>query len=45
VRIEEFTDPAQFDHVVAILSLHHVEDLGTAVSNMADLLRAGGRWS
>jgi SAM-dependent methyltransferase len=42
VRIEEFTDPAQFDHVVAILSLHHVEDLGTAVSNMADLLRAGG---
>ena len=41
-RIEEFTDPAQFDHVVAILSLHHVEDLGTAVSNMADLLRAGG---
>jgi SAM-dependent methyltransferase len=42
VRIEEFTDPAQFDHVVAILSLHHVEDLGMAVSNMADLLRAGG---
>jgi SAM-dependent methyltransferase len=41
VRIEEFTDPAQFDHVVAILSLHHVEDLGMAVSNMADLLRAG----
>jgi SAM-dependent methyltransferase len=41
-RIEEFTDPAQFDHVVAILSLHHVEDLGMAVSNMADLLRAGG---
>ena len=22
--------PAQFDHVVAILSLHHVEDLGMA---------------
>ena len=40
--IEEFTDPAQFDHVVAILSLHHIEDLGMAVSNMADLLRAGG---
>jgi SAM-dependent methyltransferase len=40
--IEEFTDPAQFDHVVAILSLHHVEDLGTALSNMADLLRARG---
>jgi SAM-dependent methyltransferase len=41
-RIEEFTDPAQFDHVAAILSLHHVEDLGMALSNMADLLRAGG---
>jgi SAM-dependent methyltransferase len=41
-RIEEFTDPAQFDHVVAILSLHHVEDLGIALSNMADLLRVGG---
>jgi SAM-dependent methyltransferase len=41
-RIEEFTDPAQFDHIVAILSLHHVEDLGMAVSNMAELLRAGG---
>ena len=40
--IEEFTDPAQFDHVVAILSLHHVEDLGMAVSNMASLLRVGG---
>jgi ubiquinone/menaquinone biosynthesis C-methylase UbiE len=41
-RIEEFTDSAQFDHIVAILSLHHVEDLGMALSNMADLLRAGG---
>ena len=27
---------------MAILSLHHVEDLGMALSNMADLLRAGG---
>jgi 2-polyprenyl-3-methyl-5-hydroxy-6-metoxy-1,4-benzoquinol methylase len=44
-RIEEFTDPAQFDHVVGILSLHHVEDLGMALSNMADLLRAGEPWS
>jgi SAM-dependent methyltransferase len=41
-RIEEFSDPGQFDHVVAILSLHHVEDLGTALGNMADLLSAGG---
>jgi SAM-dependent methyltransferase len=41
-RIEEFSDPAQFDHVVAILSLHHVEDLGLALDKIADLLRAGG---
>jgi SAM-dependent methyltransferase len=41
-RIEEFSDPARFDHVVAILSLHHVEDLGRALGTMADLLRAGG---
>ena len=41
-RIEEFYDPARFDHVVAILSLHHVEDLGRALDNVADLLRAGG---
>jgi hypothetical protein len=27
---------------VASLSLHHVEDLGKALSNIADLLRAGG---
>jgi 2-polyprenyl-3-methyl-5-hydroxy-6-metoxy-1,4-benzoquinol methylase len=42
VGIEEFTDPGQFDHVVASLSLHHVEDLGMALDNIADLLRAGG---
>jgi SAM-dependent methyltransferase len=41
-RIEDFSDPARFDHVVAILSLHHVEDLGTALGNIADLLRTGG---
>jgi len=41
-RIEEFSDPGQFDHVVANLSLHHVEDLGMALGNIADLLRAGG---
>jgi hypothetical protein len=27
---------------VAILSLHHVEDLGSALNNVADSLRAGG---
>src|ERR687894_2791494 len=36
-RIEEFTDPAQFDHVVASLALHHVEDLGMALGNIANL--------
>jgi len=41
-RVEEFSDPAQFDHVVASLSLHHVKDLGIALGNIADLLRAGG---
>jgi SAM-dependent methyltransferase len=41
-RIEEFSDPGQFDHVVASLSLHHVEDLGMALDNIADLLHAGG---
>jgi 2-polyprenyl-3-methyl-5-hydroxy-6-metoxy-1,4-benzoquinol methylase len=42
VGIEEFTDPGRFDHVVASLSLHHVEDLGIALDKIADLLRAGG---
>src|SRR5215210_2067074 len=42
-RIEEFSDPGRFNHVVASLSLHHVEDLGVALGNIADLLREGGR--
>jgi SAM-dependent methyltransferase len=42
VRIEEFSDPGPFDYVVAILSLHHVEDLGSALDKIANLLRAGG---
>jgi 2-polyprenyl-3-methyl-5-hydroxy-6-metoxy-1,4-benzoquinol methylase len=42
VRIEEFSDPDPFDYVVAILSLHHVEDLGSALDKIAKLLRAGG---
>ena len=41
-RIEEFSDPGQFDYVVASLSLHHVEDLGRALGKRADLLRPGG---
>jgi SAM-dependent methyltransferase len=42
VGIEEFSDPEPFDHVVASLSLHHVEDLGEALDKIANLLRAGG---
>jgi SAM-dependent methyltransferase len=42
IGIEEFSDPSRFDHVVASLSLHHVEDLGVAVGNIANLLRTGG---
>jgi 2-polyprenyl-3-methyl-5-hydroxy-6-metoxy-1,4-benzoquinol methylase len=42
VRIEEFSDPGPFDYVVAILSLHHVEDLGKVLDKIANLLRAGG---
>jgi SAM-dependent methyltransferase len=40
--IEEFAEPGPFDHVVAILSLHHVEDLAGALDKMAGLLREGG---
>jgi SAM-dependent methyltransferase len=42
VGIEEFTDPGPFDHVVAILSLHHVEDLGGSLDKIANVLRTGG---
>ena len=42
VRIEEFSDTGPFDYVVAILSLHHVEDLGKVLDKIANLLRAGG---
>jgi SAM-dependent methyltransferase len=42
VGIEEFTDPDPFDHVVASLSLHHIENLGGALDNIADMLRTGG---
>jgi len=42
VGIEEFSGPGPFDHVVAILSLHHVGDIGGALDKMADLLRPGG---
>jgi SAM-dependent methyltransferase len=40
VGIEEFSEPGPFDHVVAILSLHHVDNIGGALDKMVDLLRA-----
>jgi SAM-dependent methyltransferase len=42
VGIEGFSDPEPFDHVVAILSLHHLEDLGRALDKVVDSLRHGG---
>ena len=42
VGIEEFSEPGPYDHVVAILSLHHVEGLGGALDKMAGLLHTGG---
>ena len=42
VGIEESTDPGPFDHVVASLSLHHIENLGGILDKLADVLRTGG---
>jgi SAM-dependent methyltransferase len=42
VGIEDLPDPGPFDYVVAVLSLHHVEDLGKALDKVAGLLAAGG---
>jgi SAM-dependent methyltransferase len=42
VGIEDHPDPGPFDYVVAVLSLHHVEDLGKALDKVAGLLPAGG---
>ena len=36
VGIEEFSDAEPFDHVVASLSLHHVEDLGRRVTDLGE---------
>jgi SAM-dependent methyltransferase len=40
--IEEFSERGGFDHVVAILSLHHIEDIGGALQKISGLLRAEG---
>ena len=42
VGIEDLPDPGPFDYVVAVLSLHHVRDLGGALDKVAGLLAAGG---
>jgi SAM-dependent methyltransferase len=42
VGIEEFSEPGPFDHIVAILSLHHLEDIGGALDKISGLLCAGG---
>jgi SAM-dependent methyltransferase len=42
VGIEGFSESGPFDHVVAVLSLHHVEDLSGAVEKLAGLLASGG---
>jgi SAM-dependent methyltransferase len=42
VGIEDLPDPGPFDYVVAVLPLHHVEDLGKALDKVAGLLAAGG---
>jgi SAM-dependent methyltransferase len=42
VTLEEFSDAAPYDAVVASLSLHHVEALDTAFEKLAAVLRPGG---
>jgi len=43
VALEDFDEPAPFDAVVASVSLHHVEDLGSGLDRIAALLRPGGK--
>jgi SAM-dependent methyltransferase len=43
VSLEEFRDPGPFDAVLANLSLHHIHDLGGALSKIGRLLRPRGR--
>ena len=42
VRLEDFDEVGPFDAVVASLSLHHIGDLGAAVSKVAGLLPPDG---
>lgn len=43
VPLEEFADPECFDAVVASRALHHIADLGGALSKLQRLLVPGGR--
>ena len=43
VALEDFADPVQFDAVVASRALHHIPDLGAALSTLQGLLVPGGR--
>jgi SAM-dependent methyltransferase len=42
IRLEDFHDEGEFDAVVASVSLHHVDDPGSAVERVEQLLRDGG---
>jgi SAM-dependent methyltransferase len=42
MKFEELDDPGPFDLVVAVLALHHVEDLGDALDKASSLLAADG---
>jgi SAM-dependent methyltransferase len=43
VALEDFSDPVPFDAVVASRVLHHIPDLGAALSVLQRLLVPGGR--
>lgn len=43
VSLEDFADPVGFDAVVASRALHHIPDLGAALSKVQSLLVPGGR--
>jgi SAM-dependent methyltransferase len=43
VTLEDFSDPVGFDAVVASRVLHHIPDLGAALSILQRLLVSGGR--
>jgi SAM-dependent methyltransferase len=43
IPLEDFADPVRFDAVVASRALHHIPDLGAALSTLQRLLVSGGR--